>query len=304
MEEQEIFRFRRELWTMGAEERQKTGRCFANMVITNSASNPVVAGRTSSKIHQFTYTFKRKSTVQQTIKKGILGSFNGISSKYQIEISPSSNELDTSSLLNGHITRGDAITVSIEPDFIALSHGFVLELDPESITIGVDRPLDVTNLLDRYHASGQEAIFRIDKDELTAGIARIRNNLAHLFYKDGDHKRRELIVDLRPPEFHEIAPSTVASLGRKAGLNEDQRNAMAKVISAKDYAVLLGMPGTGKTTVIAEIIKELVKQGKSVLLSSYTHSAVDTILMKLLDVDFEILRLGNVDKVSYPTRYI
>ncbi|PVG03899.1 Dna2-domain-containing protein [Serendipita vermifera] len=274
LEEQEIFRFRRELWTMGAEDREKTGRCFANMVITNSASNPAVAGRDSSKIHQLTYTFMRKSTIQSA-----------------------PTEADNASLLNGHITRGDAITVSIDPDFIAISRGFVLELNPESVTIGVDRPLDVTNLLDRYHASGQEAIFRIDKDELTAGIARIRNNLAHLFYKEGDHKRRELVVDLRPPEFDEIAPSTVATLGKKAGLNEDQRNAMAKVISAKDYAILLGMPGTGKTTVIAEIIKELVKQGKSVLLSSYTHSAVDTILMKLLDVDFEILRLGNVDKV-------
>jgi DNA replication ATP-dependent helicase Dna2 len=42
----------------------------------------------------------------------------------------------------------------------------------------------------------------------------------------------------------------------------------------------------------------LVEMGKTVLLSAYTHSAVDTILAKLNDVDFAILRLGNVDKAG------
>lgn len=46
------------------------------------------------------------------------------------------------------------------------------------------------------------------------------------------------------------------------------------------------MPGAGKSTTIAVIVRTLVAAGKSVLLSSYTHSAVDTILMKLLQVDF------------------
>ena len=47
------------------------------------------------------------------------------------------------------------------------------------------------------------------------------------------------------------------------------------------------MPGTGKTTVIAQLIKVLVAQRKSVLLTSYTNSAVDNILLKLKDLDIE-----------------
>ena len=54
----------------------------------------------------------------------------------------------------------------------------------------------------------------------------------------------------------------------------------------------------GKTTTIAEILKSLVKQGKSVLLTSYTHSAVDNILLKVMHDGLNILRLGNRDKVS------
>jgi DNA replication ATP-dependent helicase Dna2 len=73
---------------------------------------------------------------------------------------------------------------------------------------------------------------------------------------------------------------------------------MQKVLSAQDYALILGMPGTGKTTTIAEIIKAIVARGQTVLLTSYTHSAVDTILRKLVNEDIGMLRLGNVDKVS------
>jgi DNA replication ATP-dependent helicase Dna2 len=74
--------------------------------------------------------------------------------------------------------------------------------------------------------------------------------------------------------------------------------AVEKVLSSRDYTLILGMPGTGKTTVVAHLIRMLVEMGKTVLLSAYTHSAVDTILAKLNDVDFGILRLGNVDKAG------
>lgn len=293
LEEQEMLRFRKELWTMGAEEREKNGRCFANMIMV--APNPAstaTATQGSSKIHKFTYTFTRKP----------------LPSQKQL-VSASSQNLDTfgtpltvaeSSLLSGHITRGDPITISIEPDFLAVSRGFVLELEPDSVTVGVDNEVDVRKLFNRYRQEmpHSEAIFRIDKDELTAGIGRIRNNLAKLFYKGGDTRRLELVVDLKRPEFdHQDACPLPKSTDSRSILNESQQQAMKKVLSAQDYAILLGMPGTGKTTTIAEIIKELVRRGKTVLLSSYTHSAVDTILMKLLDADFEILRVGNADKI-------
>ena len=66
---------------------------------------------------------------------------------------------------------------------------------------------------------------------------------------------------------------------------------------ARDYALVLGMPGTGKTTTIAHIIRALVSQGKSVLLTSYTHTAVDNILLKIKKEKFGILRLGSRSKV-------
>jgi DNA replication ATP-dependent helicase Dna2 len=132
----------------------------------------------------------------------------------------------------------------------------------------------------------------------------MRDNLAHLFYADGDARRLELVVDLKPPVFAEGPTLPPPHLARHfEHLNPNQRDAMQKVLAAQDYAMILGMPGTGKTTVIAAIIKVLVGMGKTVLLTSYTHSAVDTILLKLKDkVDFGILRIGNVDKVTHSLR--
>lgn len=271
LEEKDLVRFRKELWTMSADEREEKGRCFGRMTLDASYRPPAALKPTShkeSKIHRITYRF-------------VKGASGG------------------ASLLNGHMSIGDAVTVSVEPELLALTRGFIVELAPDAVVIGVDHELDEELIADRLSSirgsfMGQ-VVFRIDKDELFGGMARIRDNLAQLFYADGHTRHLQLIVDLAKPQF--TADDHVELASTASHLNEDQCHAVRKVLRAEDYAIILGMPGTGKTTVIAAIIKELVQAGKTVLLSSYTHSAVDTILLKLDDVDFGILRLGNLDKV-------
>lgn len=51
----------------------------------------------------------------------------------------------------------------------------------------------------------------------------------------------------------------------------------------KDYNVVLGMPGTGKTFVIVLLLRLLIERGDQILLSSYTHSAVDGILKRFVE---------------------
>ncbi len=54
-------------------------------------------------------------------------------------------------------------------------------------------------------------------------------------------------------------------------LNSEQQEAVMRSICAKDYALLLGMPGTGKTTTISAIVKALVALGKKVGASCLFH---------------------------------
>ena len=175
---------------------------------------------------------------------------------------------------------------------LAISRGFVLEVTAHHVVVGLDHSL--TNSPQAAHLEPEELVFRVDKDELAAGMGRIRDNLIQLFVAGGDERRRRLVVDLEPPEF---APVAATERLVPSHLNEDQNAAVRKCLAARDYALILGMPGTGKTTTVAEILKALAKAGKSVLLTAYTHSAVDTILDKVRDSGLSILRLGNRDKV-------
>ena len=278
LEEQDLVRFKKELWTMGAAEREAKGRCFSSMVIDTSFRPKALGVETSgdSRIHRYTYRFVKTQAMDPA-----------------------------ASLLNGQLHSGDAVTVSVEPGLLALARGFIIDITPTDITLGVDHELCTESISARLEAiqrssnKGTQIIFRIDRDELFSGLGRIRDNLAQMFYAEGDTRRLKLVVDLQAPAFDDDLSTRVnTSVARHSGhLNANQQQAMSKVLSAQDYALILGMPGTGKTTVIAAIINTLVAMGKTVLLTSYTHSAVDTILEKLVDADFSILRLGNMDKV-------
>ena len=277
-------RFKKELWTLDAGERETLGRCFADMILDASFSQgePTHAG--ASKIHRFTYRFQRRM------------------------------DAGTESLLNGHMNMGDAVTVSVAPDLFALCRGFILELGPKHVVLGVDHTINIQAIRARLGKSSHglsdmnnstaAVTFRIDKDEFSAGMGRVRENLAALFYVGGDTTRLRLVVDLAPPVFdaeNELLTTARASSRCRVlarSLNATQMLAVEKVLCSRDYTLILGMPGTGKTTVVAHLIRMLVEMGKTVLLSAYTHSAVDTILAKLNDVDFGILRLGNVDKAG------
>ena len=72
---------------------------------------------------------------------------------------------------------------------------------------------------------------------------------------------------------------------------------MQRCLGAHDYAIILGMPGTGKTTLIAHAVRAMWALGQSVLLSAYTHSALDNILLKLLEMGVPLLRLGAPQRV-------
>lgn len=61
-----------------------------------------------------------------------------------------------------------------------------------------------------------------------------------------------------------------------------QRSFVYKALRTNDFALLEGPPGSGKTTAIIELIIQLIKQGKRVLLVSATHVAVDNVIHRIL----------------------
>ncbi|KAJ5810103.1 uncharacterized protein N7503_002321 [Penicillium pulvis] len=287
-EEGNLTKFRRELWTLLSSERESLGRCFGDVVIDPRSA---FEDKNGSRINRYCYTFTKKLA------------------------SPGFTFAES------QITVGEPIVVSDEKGHFALANGYVLQVSRLHITVGVDRSLlnararnrgfdPVTNQsftgIMEVEKDGDDVLenpldeqvtYRLDKDEFSNGMANIRNNLVCMMDKDLSQARhlRRLIVEGEPPVFK---PSSSAyTISDPESLNVDQKQAIEKVMSAKDYALILGMPGTGKTTTIAHLIRALVAQGKSVLLTSYTHTAVDNILLKIRDDNIRILRLGAVTKV-------
>ena len=90
---------------------------------------------------------------------------------------------------------------------------------------------------------------------------------------------------------------------------EEQRQFVETALGTPDFAFLEGPPGSGKTTAICELILQLAKRGKRVLLCASTHVAVDNVLERLMDEgnphrDFVIpVRIGdrrNVSEKAWP----
>ncbi|KAK6531374.1 Tripartite DNA replication factor [Arthrobotrys megalospora] len=291
-EEKDMEKFRKELWVMSSEEREAAGRCFGDLkMIPESAptSNDNV-----SKINRYHYRF---------VKRTPPPSF---------------------SFLESQIGVGEAIVISDEAGHFALAKGFVIRVSAQWIMVAVDRRLHNSRVREPgFHEtknqtfsaimeiledgttkplpppSSQEGLvsYRLDKDEFSNGMALIRNNLVELVKADGNPRLREVIVELAPPVYNLTSTAYPLPSASQGKINIDQKNAIEKVMSAQDYALVLGMPGTGKTTTIAHIIRALVHQGKTVLLTSYTHTAVDNILLKIKDDPIKVLRLGATSKI-------
>ncbi len=82
--------------------------------------------------------------------------------------------------------------------------------------------------------------------------------------------------------------------------NEEQVRSISKALSDGTITAILGPPGTGKTSVIAEIASQFASMGRRVLISSQSNLAVDNALERVLDSDqiFRI-RIGRPESVRF-----
>ncbi|KAM7169891.1 DNA replication ATP-dependent helicase/nuclease DNA2 isoform 1-T1 [Macrochelys suwanniensis] len=194
-----------------------------------------------------------------------------------------------------NLLAGDRVVVSGEKTLLGLSAGYVKEVNVTKISCLLDRNLSKLP---------KDTIFRLDHDEGISGIDVPLRNLSKLMENSSaSEKLRNLIIDFRKPQFIQHlssvlppeAKETVANILK--GLNKPQKQAMKQVLLSKDYTLIVGMPGTGKTTTICALVRILYSCGFSVLLTSFTHTAVDNILLKLARFKVGFLRLGRAQKV-------
>jgi predicted DNA helicase len=80
-------------------------------------------------------------------------------------------------------------------------------------------------------------------------------------------------------------------------LNESQKLAVSFSLGTKDFFLIQGPFGTGKTRTLVEIVLQLVKKGEKVLVCAESNVAVDNLVEKLRK-KAKIVRLGHPSRVA------
>lgn len=164
------------------------------------------------------------------------------------------------------------------------------ELWAESILLS----LRATQTDARVFLRNSTSWWAIEPDSVDASFGTLCRGM-HAFLS-APKARRDLLLFQRKPAIDETARLT----GDYGPFND----LMLHVKQAKDFFLIIGPPGTGKTSFgLVNTLKEaLTTDGSSVLLLSYTNRAVDEICSKLVESDIDFIRIGRPLSCAKPYR--
>ncbi len=86
------------------------------------------------------------------------------------------------------------------------------------------------------------------------------------------------------PAIDPLEDNRARALVMDAQLNDTQKEAFAKAYATKNYYLIQGPPGTGKTHLLAYIAKALAEKGQNVLITAFTHTAINNALQKVSSI--------------------
>ena len=156
--------------------------------------------------------------------------------------------------------------------------GSILGISSEEVTVWSPELITHPTLIDRY--------------DINSVHVRTLQNL--LRWLQADPHLRSLVSGTMQPQF-----DTTKNVPPRTDFNAEQNLAVERAMQMRDYLLIHGPPGTGKTSVIAEIVKRYCQQGQRVMLAAFTNQAVDNML-KRLDAEglHEFMRLGSARNVD------
>lgn len=176
----------------------------------------------------------------------------------------------------------------------------VIDRNPETYQLQLERDPTLTELLIRPNT------WQIDCQIRALRALQNSPSSAHLpllrLFEGLDHASWPL-ADPEP-----IGESDWMVLDQNRPGTDEQRRFVEQALGTPDFAFLEGPPGSGKTTAICELVLQLAKRGKRVLLCASTHVAVDNVLERLMDesnphCDLVIpVRIGDRRNVSEKAR--
>ena len=134
-----------------------------------------------------------------------------------------------------------------------------------------------------------DSLYAIEHDTMDTTFRSMYQGL--YAYLSATQERRDLLLAQRPPKFDESLDSLVSQA------KDDLTRVALKAQAAQDYFLLIGPPGTGKTSCALKKMVETfhADKGVQILLLSYTNRAVDEICKSLASIRpaVDFIRVGS-----------
>ncbi|XVF41374.1 hypothetical protein PTKIN_Ptkin01aG0275400 [Pterospermum kingtungense] len=283
LEAKEMQLVKKEIWHSHNLKSEDFTGCLSSLVLDE------LPHQKSHKENRFVYHFVRRDSSVSNLSGADRNSIKAASSL--------TKDLDCT------LKSGDYVILSLESGHQIVASGVIVEISPVHVSVSFSKCLRLPG----FNSSSMreklfQGVWRIDKDEVMTSFSIMRFNLIQMFLENEQSSHlRKMIVDLAAPRFDSgcifSQDPAISYIRSEKSLNDDQRRAILKILAAKDYALILGMPGTGKTSTMVHAIKALLIRGASVLLTSYTNSAVDNLLIKLKSQSIDFIRIGRHESV-------
>lgn len=133
-----------------------------------------------------------------------------------------------------------------------------------------------------------ESRYAIEHDYMDTSFRSMYAGLAA--FLSASQRRRDLLLGCREPEFNTSFNEAIASA------TDDFARITLKARAAQDFFLLIGPPGTGKTSrALRGMVEAFHAEGKQILLLSYTNRAVDEISKMLVSItpQVDFIRIGS-----------
>lgn len=186
---------------------------------------------------------------------------------------------------------GDMVTLNeSNVDNFDLPFGTVYEKEDGIITVAFNRDLPdwVT----------EEGVYDLNIGGNRATYKKMQDTMNQVF--DADHSRLAFMRDVslgvkKPESFDPLAIEKISFFNPK--LNHWQKEAVRAGMVTRDFAILHGPPGTGKTTALVEIIRQTAAAGQFTFAAAPSNTACDHLLECLLKAGVKVIRLGHPARI-------
>lgn len=134
-----------------------------------------------------------------------------------------------------------------------------------------------------------ESLYAIEHDSMDTSFRSMYAGLAA--FLSANPRRRQLLLGQRIPEFDSAYDEDIEQT------TDDFKRIALKAVAARDYFLLIGPPGTGKTSRALKLMVETFynQPGTQILLLAYTNRAVDEICKSLSSIHptIDFIRVGS-----------